>query len=88
MRTVATKHSDVNLLDFVERELLAEAVVELGGVGGLVPRDSGRDLEVAAASKVLGNPGAAEAVGADLGRKRPNANVSPTPLQRLNRRRH
>ena len=45
-----------------------EPVVELGGAGGLVPRDPGRDLEVAAVSKVLGDPGPAEAVGADLGR--------------------
>ena len=67
LRTVATKRSDVDPLDFVERDLLAEAVVELGGAGGLMPGDPGRDLKVAAVSKVLGDPGPAEAVGADLG---------------------
>ena len=58
---------DVNPLDLVERDLLTETIVELGGAGGLVPGDPGRDLEVATVSKVLGDPGAAEAVGADLG---------------------
>ena len=59
---------DMNPLDFVERDLLAQAIVELGGAGGLVPGDPGRDLEVAAVPKVLGDPGPTEAVGADLGR--------------------
>ena len=67
LRTVATKRSDVDSLNLVERDLLPQSVVELGGAGGLVPRDPGRDLEVAAVSKVLGDPGPAEAVGADLG---------------------
>ena len=57
----------MDALDLVERDLLVQPVVELGGAGGLVPRDPGRDLEVAAVSQVLGDPGAAEAVGADLG---------------------
>ena len=68
LRTVTPGRSDVDTLDFVERDFLAEAVVELGGTGGLVPGDPGRDLEVAAVSKVLGDPGPAEAVGANLGR--------------------
>ena len=68
LKTVAIKRSDVDPLDLVERDLLTEAIVELGGAGGLVPGDPGRDLEVAAVSKVLGDPGAAEAVRADLGR--------------------
>ncbi len=48
--------------DLVERDLLVEAIVELGGAGGLVPRDPGRDLEVAAVSEVLRDPRTAEAV--------------------------
>ena len=40
LRTVATKRSDVNSLDLVERELLAEAVVELRSAGGLVSGDA------------------------------------------------
>ena len=59
--------SDVNALDFVERDLVRQAVVELGGADGLVPGDPGRDLEVAAVSKVLRDPGAVEAVGGNLG---------------------
>ena len=38
--TVATKRSDVNSLDLVERDLLAEAVVELRSAGGLVSGDA------------------------------------------------
>ena len=60
--------SDVDALDLVERDLFLQPIVELGGAGGLVPRDPGRNLEVAAVSKVLGDPGSAEAVGADLDR--------------------
>ena len=59
--------SDVNALDFVERDLVPQAIVELGGAGGLVPGDPGRDLEGAAVSKVLRDPGAVEAVGGNLG---------------------
>ena len=40
LRTVATKRSDVNSLDLVERDLLAEAVVELRSAGGLVSGDA------------------------------------------------
>ena len=68
LRTVATKRSDVNPFNFIQRDLLAEAIVELGGAGGLVPGDQGRDLEVAAVPQILGDPGPAEAVGGDLGR--------------------
>ena len=57
----------MNPFNFIQRDLFLQAIVELGGAGGLVPRDPGRDLEVAAVSEVLGDPGAAEAVGADLG---------------------
>lgn len=60
--------SNVNPLALVERNLVAQAIVELRGAGGLVPRDPGRDLEVTAVPEVLGDPGASEAVGADLGR--------------------
>ena len=67
LKTVGTKRSDVDPLDLVERDLVVQPVVELGGAGGLVPRDPCRDLEVAAVSQVLGDPGAAKAVGADLG---------------------
>ena len=58
----------MDALDLVERDRLAQAVVELTGAGGLVPRDLGGDLEVAAVPEVLGNPGPAEAVGPDFGR--------------------
>ena len=57
-------HSNMDPLDLIERDLLTEAVVELRGAGGLVPRDPGRDLEVATVTKVLGDPGPAEAMGA------------------------
>ena len=57
----------MNALDLVERYLFLQAVVELGSAGRLVAGDACRDLEVAAVSQVLGDPGAAEAVGADLG---------------------
>ena len=50
----APVRSDVDALDLVERDLLIQPVVELGGAGGLVPRDPGGDLEVAAVSQVLG----------------------------------
>ena len=59
-------HSDVDTFDLVERDLFGQAIIELRGAGGLVPRDPGGDLEVAAVSQVLRDPGAAEAVGADL----------------------
>lgn len=52
----------------VEGDFLAEAIVELGGAGALVARNPGCGLEVATVSEVLGDPGPAEAVGADLGR--------------------
>ena len=68
LRTVIQGWLDVDPLDLVERDLLTEAIIQLGGEGGLVPGNSGRDLEVAAVPKVLGDPGPAEAVGADLGR--------------------
>ena len=58
--------SDVDALDFVEGDLLLQAVVELGGPGGLVAGDARGDLEVAAVSQVLGYSGAAEAVSADF----------------------
>ena len=57
----------MDALDLVERDLFGQAIIELRGAGRLVPRDPGRDLEVAAVSKVLGDPGPAEAVGTDLG---------------------
>ena len=57
----------MDALDPVERDLFGQAIIELRGAGGPVPRDPGRDLEVAAVSQVLGDPGAAEAVSADLG---------------------
>ena len=62
-------HSDVDALDLVKRDLLGQAVVELGGAGRFMSRDSRRDLEGAAVSQVLGDPGAAEAMGADLGQQ-------------------
>ena len=67
LRTVATKRSDMNPLNFIQRDLLAQAIVELGRVGGPMPRDPARDLEVAAVPKILGDPGPVEAVGTDLG---------------------
>ena len=57
----------MDALDLVERDLFGQAIIELRGAGGHAPRDPCRDLEVAAVSQVLGDPGAAEAVGADLG---------------------
>ena len=63
--------SDVDALDLVERDLLVQPVVELRGASGLVPGDPGGDLEVTAVSQVLRDPGAAEAVGADLRRGGP-----------------
>ena len=59
--------SEVDTLDLVERDLLAQTIVELGGAGGLVPGDPGCDLEVTAVPKVFGDPGPAEAVCTDLG---------------------
>lgn len=38
--------SDMGPLDLVERDRLVEAIVELRGAGGLVPRNPSRDLEV------------------------------------------
>ena len=55
--------SDVNPLDLVEGDLLRQAIVELGGAGGLVAGDACGDLKIAAVSQVLGDPGATEAVG-------------------------
>ena len=52
----------MDALDLVERDLFGQAIIELRGAGGYVPRDPRRDLEVAAVSQVLGDPGAAEAV--------------------------
>ena len=69
-------------LDFVERDLLAQAIVELRGAGGLVPRDPGGDLEVAAVAQVFGDPGPAEAVGADLGGQ---SHLSSAALDHLER---
>ena len=63
----APRRSNVDPLDLVERDLLVQPVVELGGAGGLVPRNARRDFEVPAISKVLGDLGASEAVRADLG---------------------
>ena len=54
----------MDALGLVARELLGEAIVELGGVGRLVAGDAGGDLKFAAFSPVLGDPDAAEAVGA------------------------
>ena len=51
----------------VERGLFGQAIIEQRGAGRLVPRDPGGDLEVAAVSQLLGDPRAAEAVGANLG---------------------
>lgn len=67
-RTIVIKRSGVDLLDLVERVLLAQAIVELCGAGGLVGRDPGRDLKVTAIWQGYGDPGPAEAVGAGLGR--------------------
>ena len=75
-------HSNVDPLDLVERNLFAKTVVELGGAGGFVPRDPGRDLKVATVSKVLGDPRAAEAVGADLGREPRLAGATLDHLER------
>ena len=63
----ARLRSDVDALDLVERDLPGQPVVELRGAGGFVSGDSGRHLQVPAVSQVLGDPGAAEAVRADLG---------------------
>ena len=57
----------MDALDPVDRYLFGQAIIALRGAGRLVPRDPGGDLEVAAVSQVLGDPGAAEAVSADLG---------------------
>ena len=53
----------------VERGLFGQAIIEQRGAGRLVPRDPDGDLEVAAVSQLLGDPRAAEAVGANLGRE-------------------
>ena len=56
-------------LHLVERGLLAQTVVELGGAGRLVPDVPGRGPEIAAVSQGLDAPLASEAVGANLGWK-------------------
>ena len=57
----------MDALDLVERDLFGQAIIELRGADGHVPHDPRRDFEVAAVSQVLGDPGAAKAVSADLG---------------------
>ena len=58
--------SDVNTFDLVERNLLVEPIVELGGGGRLMLGDRGRELEINAVSKLLRDPAAAESVRANL----------------------
>ena len=68
----------MNPLYLIERDLLGQAVVELSGAGGLVASDTGGDLEVAAVSQVLGDPAAAEGVGADFAGEGGPAESDPT----------
>ncbi len=71
-RAARSCRSNVDALDLVERDLLGQPVVELRGSGRGVPRDPGRHLEVASVAQVLGDPGPAGAVRADLrGKPRP-----------------
>ena len=67
----APMRSDVNPLDLVERDLLAQAVVELRGAGGLVPGDPGRNLEVTAVPQVLGDPASPRKLWAQISTGRP-----------------
>ena len=57
----------MDALGLVERGLFGQAIIEQRGAGRHVPRDPGGDPEVAAVSQLLGDPRAAEAVGANLG---------------------
>ena len=63
---IAPTRSNVDPFDLVEGDLLWQAVVELGGAGGPVAGNARGDLEIAAVTQLLGDPGAAEAVGADF----------------------
>ena len=76
----------MDALDLVERDLFGQAIIEQRGAGRLVPRDPGRDLEVAAVSQVLGDPGAAEAVSADLGGESRLSGAALDHLQRAQAR--
>ena len=76
----------MDALDLVERDLFGQAIIEQRGAGGPVPRDPGRDLEVAAVSQVLGDRGAAEAVSADLGREPRLSGAALEHLQRAQAR--
>ena len=60
----------MDAFDFVERDFLVQAVVELGGAGGLVAGDARGDVEVTAVSQVLGDP-VPRKVWAQISRGRP-----------------
>jgi hypothetical protein len=59
--------SESNPLDLIEFDLIVAPVIESGGSGRLVAGHLLRDLQLAAVLQVGGDPGGAEAVGADLG---------------------
>ena len=46
-------HSDVDTFDLVERDLFGQAIIELRGAGGLVPRDPGGRSEARSGLSLL-----------------------------------